>query len=54
MTEYKTNIILTGFLGTAKSLVAREIAQRLDWNFVDTNDEMVKGAGKLIANIFQR
>lgn len=54
MTDYKANIILTGFFGTAKSLAAREIARRLDWNFVDTDDEIVKEAGKPIANIFQR
>jgi len=49
-----SNIILTGFSGTGKSLVAREIAQRLNWNFVDTDEEIVKQAGKPISDIFQQ
>jgi shikimate kinase len=52
-TDYKANIILMGFLGTAKSPAAREIAQRLDWNFVDTDDGIVKEVGKPIAEIFR-
>jgi 3-dehydroquinate synthase len=48
-----SNIILTGFSGTGKSLVAKEVAQRLNWNFIDIDDEIVKLAGKPIAEIFQ-
>jgi len=48
------NIILTGFSGTGKSLVAKEIAQRLNWGFVDTDVEIVKLAGKPISEIFQQ
>jgi len=48
-----SNIILTGFSGTGKSLVAKEIAQRLNWDFVDTDVEIVKLAGKPISEIFQ-
>lgn len=48
-----SNIILTGFSGTGKSVVAKEAAQRLNWNFVDTDDEVVKLAGKPIADIFR-
>jgi len=48
------NIILTGFSGTGKSLVAREIAQRLNWDFVDTDAEIIKLAGKPISEIFQQ
>ena len=48
------NIILTGFSGTGKSLVAKEIAQRLNWDFVDTDAEIVKLAGKPISEIFQQ
>jgi shikimate kinase/3-dehydroquinate synthase len=47
-----TNLVLTGFSGTGKSLVAREVARRLSWAFVDTDDEIVKQAGKPIARIF--
>lgn len=48
-----TNIILTGFSGTGKSLVAKDVAQRLGWNSIDTDAEVVKLAGKPIADIFQ-
>lgn len=54
MTMYKANIIITGFSGTGKSLVAEEVAQRLNWNFIDTDNEIVRLAGKPIAGIFQQ
>ncbi len=54
MKRQAVNIILTGFSGTGKSLVAKEVAQRLSWNFVDTDEEVVKQAGKPIAEIFQQ
>jgi shikimate kinase/3-dehydroquinate synthase len=46
------NILITGFSGTGKSLVARQVARRLSWDFVDTDDEIVKQTGKPIARIF--
>ena len=49
-----TDIILTGFSGTGKSLVAREVAQRLNWAFIDTDDEVARLAGKPIAEIFRQ
>ena len=48
------NIIIAGFSGTGKSLVAKEVAQRLNWDFIDTDDEIVKLAGKPIHQIFQQ
>ena len=54
MERKMANIILTGFSGTGKSLVAKEVAQRLSWDFIDTDEEIVKQAGKPIAEIFQR
>ena len=48
----KSNLIVTGFSGTGKSRVAREVAHRLSWAFVDTDEEIVKQAGKPIAQIF--
>jgi shikimate kinase/3-dehydroquinate synthase len=47
-----TNIIITGFSGTGKSLVAREVARGLNWDFLDTDDEIVRQTGKPIAEIF--
>jgi shikimate kinase/3-dehydroquinate synthase len=49
-----TNLIITGFSGTGKSLVAMEVALRLNWNFLDTDDEIVKQTGKSIAEIFRQ
>jgi 3-dehydroquinate synthase len=47
-----TNLVITGFSGSGKSVVAKEVARRLSWDFVDTDDEIVKQAGKPIAQIF--
>ena len=49
-----TNLIITGFSGTGKSLVAKETARRFNWNFLDTDDEIVKKNGKPIAEIFRQ
>jgi len=47
-----SNLSITGFSGTGKSLVAKEVARRLNWDFLDTDDEIVKKTGKPIAEIF--
>jgi 3-dehydroquinate synthase len=52
MTEQEVNIVLTGFSGTGKSLVGEAIAKRLNWDLVDTDSEIVRLAGKPIADIF--
>jgi len=49
-----TNLIITGFSGTGKSLVAVEVALRLNWDFLDTDDEIVKQTGRPIAEIFRQ
>jgi len=54
MSRQVANIIITGFSATGKSLVAREVAQRLNWDFIDTDDEVVKLAGKSIDEIFRQ
>jgi 3-dehydroquinate synthase len=46
------NVILTGFSGTGKSLVAKEVARRTGRVFLDTDEEIVKLAGKSAAEIF--
>lgn len=45
-------IILTGFSGTGKTEVARDVAKTLGWGFFDTDEEVVAQAGKPIADIF--
>ncbi|MFN2131773.1 MAG: 3-dehydroquinate synthase [Anaerolineae bacterium] len=47
------NIVLTGFMGTGKTSVGREVARRLGRPFVDMDDEIVARAGKSIPEIFQ-
>ena len=54
MNRQASNIVITGFSGTGKSLVAREIAGQLRWDFIDTDAEIVKLAGKSIAEVFQQ
>ncbi len=48
------NIILIGFSGSGKSLVAQKVAKRLGWQAIDTDDEIVKLADKPIADIFSQ
>jgi len=54
MGEKSENIILTGFSFTGKSGVGREVARRLGWRFVDSDDEIVAIAGKDIPDIFEQ
>jgi len=49
-----TTLIITGFSGTGKSLVAKDVARILNWDFLDTDDEIVKQTGKPIAEIFRQ
>lgn len=46
------NILLTGFSGTGKTVVAQEAARLLGWAFMDTDLEVERRAGKSVAAIF--
>ena len=46
------NLILTGFMGTGKTVVGRDVAQRLSLPFLDLDVEIEARAGKSIARIF--
>ena len=46
------NIFITGFSGSGKSTVGREVARRLSWRFVDIDDRIVADAGRSIEDIF--
>ncbi len=45
-------LILTGFMGTGKSAVARLLCDRLGWRLVDSDEKLAVRAGKSIAAIF--
>jgi shikimate kinase len=45
-------LILTGFMATGKSAVGHAVAARLGWELIDTDSEIVRCAGKPIAQIF--
>ncbi len=47
-------ITLIGYRGTGKSTVGVQLAARLDWDFVDTDQEIEHTAGKSIAEIFAK
>jgi shikimate kinase len=51
-TDADTRIFLIGYRGTGKSTVARELAARLGWDWVDADDLIEQRAGKSIAAIF--
>jgi 3-dehydroquinate synthase len=47
-----SNILLIGFSYSGKSQAGRAVAERLDWDFIDTDDEIVAQAKKSILEIF--
>lgn len=47
-------VIITGFMGTGKSLVGRCIADMLGLDFVDTDQEIERTSGMSIGDIFEK
>ena len=46
-------ISLVGFMGTGKSAVGKELAERLNYQYFDTDTEIEKRTGKSITEIFE-
>lgn len=47
-------IYLVGFMGAGKSTVARRLARRLDWRFVDVDECVEQRERQTVAEIFAR
>ena len=50
----RKNIIITGFMGTGKSVVAKELARKLKMEFIDMDRIIEERQGTSIADIFAR
>ena len=48
----RRNIILTGFMGCGKTTVGRMLAEKLDYDFIDTDNLIEKRSGMTIQEIF--
>ena len=46
------NLVLIGYRATGKTTLARRLAQRLGWDWIDADVEIEQRAGKSIARIF--
>jgi len=49
----KKNIVLVGLMGSGKSTIGRFLADRLNYEFLDTDSELVNRTGVKIATIFE-
>jgi len=49
----KTNVILTGFMGTGKTTVGKKLADQLGYDFVDTDQLIESRIGMSIASYFR-
>ncbi|MBI4823232.1 MAG: shikimate kinase [Nitrospirae bacterium] len=47
------NIVLTGFMGTGKTEVGKELSIRLGFTFIDMDEKIVKKEGMPITEIFK-
>ncbi len=52
-TDYRPNLVLTGFMGTGKSTVGLILAQRLNMQFADTDTCIEAEAGMPVSEIFR-
>jgi shikimate kinase len=52
MTPTATNLYLVGFMGTGKSTVGRQVAKQMDFQFIDSDQEIERLQGKPVSAIF--
>jgi shikimate kinase len=48
------NIVLTGMMGTGKTVVGKKLTQKLNMKYIDTDGMIEKDAGMSIPKIFKR
>ena len=48
------NIVLTGMMGTGKTVVGKKLAQKLNMKYISTDEIIEKDAGMSIPKIFKR
>jgi shikimate kinase len=48
------NIMLTGFMGSGKTTVGRILAKKMNWRFLDADQEIERRHGMPISAIFQK
>ena len=46
-------VLLWGFMASGKTVVAARLAERLGWEHIDLDEEIVRRAGRSISDIFQ-
>ena len=48
-----TNVVITGFMGTGKTVIGREVAHLLNREFIDLDQKIEQDACKPIHQIFE-
>ncbi len=52
--DKKDNIIFIGIMGSGKTTIGKRIAKSLDYNFIDTDQEIERITGKKVSDIFKK
>ncbi len=51
--NFQTPIFLVGMMGSWKSTIGKKLAEKINFNFIDTDDEIERKTSSLIENIFK-
>lgn len=52
--ENKTNIVLLGFMGSGKTVIGRQAARLLDFDFADTDEEIKEITGMDLPKLYRK
>lgn len=52
--KQKKNIFLIGFIGSGKTAIGKQLAEKLNWKFVDTDELIIEKEGIPISEIFKQ